>query len=652
MNSKKYAFRIVAILMLILILFGVFSNLSMGSTNNLKSNANEYNYAEALQLALYFYDANKCGTGIENGALTWRGDCHTYDEHISLDTSHTNLPQEFIDKYKSILDPDGDMKIDVSGGFHDAGDHIKCAQTAGFSLSTLNWGIYEFKEAYEKTGNTNHAVAIIKRFCDYIIKCSYVDANGEIIAFCYQVGDDTDHNYWEAPEVQNINRPAFFAYSGNCGTEQAMQCAAGLASSAVVLKDIDSQYASKCLEYAEALYNFGMKYKGSTPNHNGYFYASTNGYDDDIAWANVWMYIATQKSQYIEAAKQANINDGWIHCWDKVWGGYTALMADVTKDAKYISLLEQNINNLANSNKTQNGFIVIGDWGTARNNTAWQMYALTYSKATGDNKYIDEVEKQMQYILGNNPMNRSYLIGYSSNYAKNPHHRASSGLSYSNMQSEHAHVLYGALVGGPDKNDYHVDSTNDYKYNEVALDYNAPFMGALAGLYVLRGMDNGNKPVKITADEINANYYDNGNIDNPINPNKVTIKEYRVDETNKYIYRIQKDTTANMLLSNIIGANSCKIYTNSNKEIKENEVISTNMKILINDEVYTLIVIGDIDGNGKISITDLVKLNLFSVNLLIPNKIEKIAGDINGDERITITDLVRLNLNVVGLLKQ
>ena len=49
-------------------------------------------------------------------------------------------------------------------------------------------------------------------------------------------------------------------------------------------------------------------------------------------------------------------------------------------------------------------------------------------------------------------------------------------------------VLYGALVGGPvgpgDGETYR-DVRNDYKSNEVSLDYNAGFTGALAGLLTL-----------------------------------------------------------------------------------------------------------------------------------------------------------------------
>ena len=43
-------------------------------------------------------------------------------------------------------------------------------------------------------------------------------------------------------------------------------------------------------------------------------------------------------------------------------------------------------------------------------------------------------------------------------------------------------VLYGALVGGPDQNDFYEDERNDYVKNEVANDYNSGYQSAIAGL--------------------------------------------------------------------------------------------------------------------------------------------------------------------------
>ncbi len=59
---------------------------------------------------------------------------------------------------------------------------------------------------------------------------------------------------------------------------------------------------------------------------------------------------------------------------------------------------------------------------------------------------------------------------------------------------KHKHILWGALVGGPDSSDNHIDSTTDYIYNEVAIDYNAGVVGALAGHYMYYKQDD--MPIK------------------------------------------------------------------------------------------------------------------------------------------------------------
>lgn len=45
----------------------------------------------------------------------------------------------------------------------------------------------------------------------------------------------------------------------------------------------------------------------------------------------------------------------------------------------------------------------------------------------------------------------------------------------------------GSFGRGPDLDDYHVDETTDYVYNEVAVDFNAAIVGAMAGLYEYYG---------------------------------------------------------------------------------------------------------------------------------------------------------------------
>ena len=143
------------------------------------SAAEDYgNFAKALQYSIYFYDANMCGTEVgENTRFTWRGDCHTYDSQLPLDTENTNLSAGFISENKSILDPDGDGYVDVAGGFHDAGDHVKFGMPEAYSGSTLGWGYYEFRDSYIKTGQDDHIETILKYFNDYFMKCTFRNSN-------------------------------------------------------------------------------------------------------------------------------------------------------------------------------------------------------------------------------------------------------------------------------------------------------------------------------------------------------------------------------------------------------------------------------------------------------------------------------------------
>ena len=53
-------------------------------------------------------------------------------------------------------------------------------------------------------------------------------------------------------------------------------------------------------------------------------------------------------------------------------------------------------------------------------------------------------------------------------------------------------ILYGALVSGPDENDYYEDKREEYVYNEVTLDYNAGFQSAVAGLRHLQLINDNN----------------------------------------------------------------------------------------------------------------------------------------------------------------
>jgi len=406
------------------------------------------NYAKLLQYSLYFYDANMCGSDVgRTSQLSWRDNCHTGDE--------------------------------IQGGFHDAGDHAMFGLPQGYSASTLGWSYFEFKDAYNSLGQTDHLKTISDHFCEFFRNSTKLDGSGNVTSFCYQKGDgNTDHDYWGKPENQENQqgvRKMFWTSSG--ASDIAAEYAAALALNYINFGNAED------LKYAEALYKFSTKYNQVATDGTAGFYDSESC-NDDQAWAAGWLYLATGNESYKnDCADKQNQYLGWVHSWNTVDLGAACVYAHITGNWN-------NVNSyLAGECTSPNTFYFMNKWGSARYNAAMQMCALAATKnSTAD--FSSWCQGQMDYLLGNNPANTCFVVGYSSNSAKNPHHRAASGYNsyeeFKNIDTVGADskTLVGALVGGPtDANGEYKDSINDYTANEVALDYNAGLVGAAAGLY-------------------------------------------------------------------------------------------------------------------------------------------------------------------------
>lgn len=468
--------------------------------------AADNDYYQALALSLYMYDANACGTGITGGPLTWRGDCHTYDG-----TADLSAAVNFDQSTKSIVDPDGDGKVDVSGGYHDAGDHIKFNLTMGFAMSSLAMSEYLNPGVYAKAGCKDHLFAIVKRNADYMMKTTFLDSSGEVATICHVVADgNVDHNYWSAPETQNYARATYWLTKGSNNSAVCGEMASALGGAAYLLKDTDPSYAKECIKYAKALIKFGTQHVGNEARGLATFYDTEAQYQDEIGVAEAWMYILGEGSQPSLKPQGGGSYggagyDGYMYCWNKVFQGYSAMMYKATGDTAFASELEYDLNNQGGLKVgTYNG----DGWGAARYNCAKQMVAYTLAKGDANSSYATGAKWQMDYILGGNPLGYSFLIGYGNKWPTHYHHRAANPGNGDPMQNPEAkYVLYGALVGGIDASGKYEDITNGYQYTEPAIDYNGCFALACAGLANLYGgSDTGAKNIVSSASEVKYPY--------------------------------------------------------------------------------------------------------------------------------------------------
>ncbi|MCR5543504.1 MAG: glycoside hydrolase family 9 protein [Eubacterium sp.] len=432
----------------------------------------DVNYAKLLQESLYFYDANMCGEDVgEKTAYSWRGDCHLGDISVYCDVTGKSY--------------------DISGGYHDAGDHAKFGLPQAYAATMLGLAYYDYKDDFEELGQSAHVLMHLDRFADYFKKCTIRDNNGKTLTFCYQVGNGvTDHEYWGKPEDQdtsqgNRSQQGYFTKASVPCTDIVSETAAYLAMYSLIRNDSESlEVAESLIKYAEdndkvISHDAPGAYKGDGSNE---FYRGSS-YEDDMANAYYWLYAATKSNDYLTKYNNyiSKASDGWVQCWDEMWS--SALL--VSNNAK----IGTQINKFKNGqigNVTGDGFNCASGWGSTRYNVAMQFMALDYDRRNNKSAYSAWAAEQMDYILGNNNKKICYVIGYSSNSAKHPHHRAASGYTgwdYHNNNMLPQHTIIGTLIGGPDETGGYVDSANQFRYSEVALDFQSSFVGALIALY-------------------------------------------------------------------------------------------------------------------------------------------------------------------------
>ncbi|MCS3797364.1 glycoside hydrolase family 9 protein [Niastella sp. OAS944] len=441
--------------------------------------AQTFNYAEALQKSMFFYECQRSGQLPADNRVTWRAN--------------------------SALTDGSDVGVNLTGGWYDAGDHVKFNFPMAFSATMLAWGGIDFAGGYNASAQMTYLKRNLRFVNDYFIKCH--TAPNELYG---QVGNGgTDHAWWGSAEVMTMTRPAYKIDASKPGSDLAAETAAAMAAASILFKTDDAAYSTTLLNHAIQLYNFADTYRGkyssSITDAAGY-YNSYSGYNDELVWGAIWLYRATNDATWLTKAENYYANLGtepqstiksfkWGIAWDDKSYGCYALLAKLTGKAQYKEDMERHLDywtdgyNGQRITYTPGGLAWLDTWGSLRYaiNTGflakyYQSVATTTAKAT---KYSNFALQQMNYALGNNPRNSSYVCGYGVNPPTKPHHRTAHGCWSNNLTgppTETRHTLYGALVGGPGSNDAYTDDRGNYVNNEVATDYNAAFSGLLAAL--------------------------------------------------------------------------------------------------------------------------------------------------------------------------
>ncbi|XP_047964737.1 endoglucanase 16 [Salvia hispanica] len=452
----------------------------------------DFDYRSALTKSIIFLEAQRSGKLPATNRVPWRGD--------------------------SALD-DGKLEnIDLAGGYYDAGDNVKFGLPMAFTVTTLAWAGIHYRAELQAAGEMDNVRSALRWGTDYLLK-----ASAEKNKLYVEVGDPhKDHACWANPENMDTPRTVLKIDQSTPGTEIAAETAAALASSSIVFRDLDRAYAGVLLTRAKALYDFAKTYKGSFSGECP-FYCSHSGPNDELLWGAAWLYYATKMPVYLDyvkgEAKSAQVAE---FSWDLKYAGaqillYQFLMEGEKDLKKYKEEADGFVcsNIPGNSNYqvfiTPGGMINLRDGANSQYVTGVAFLFSIYSDYLTKNKdkvYCSSTQiepaklaafakQQMDYLLGKNPENRSYMVGFGKNPPTQAHHRGASipklpkdekvvcGSSfgkYLHPDKPNVNELTGAILGGPNKNDKFEDKRNKSSFTEPCTYINSLAVGALAKL--------------------------------------------------------------------------------------------------------------------------------------------------------------------------
>jgi endoglucanase len=416
-----------------------------------------------------------------------------------------------------------DYSLDVSGGWYDAGDHGKYVVNGGISVWTLlnqyeralhlGSSVDDFADGTMSIPENGNGVPDIldeaRWELEFMLSMQIPQSTGDPKAGMvhHKVHDAAWTGIPMAPDQDPQPR---YLYPPT--TAATLNLAATAAQGARIWESIDPAFSARCLSAAELAWSAAL----ANPQVYAMDFNGGGSYgDDDVSdefyWAAVELYITTGEAEYRDYAQASD------HYLSLATDGDSALGWPTTAAAGTISLavvagrqsgdeIEEARANIAGLADTYveilngEGYLVPyapeagyywGSNSSVLNNLI--IIALAYD-FTRDQAYLGAVSEGMDYILGRNGMDQSYVTGYGERPVQNPHHRF---WAYQ-MNPSYPPPPPGAVSGGPNAflqdptaqsllvgcawQKCFVDSIESWSTNEITINWNAPLAWVAAFL--------------------------------------------------------------------------------------------------------------------------------------------------------------------------
>jgi endoglucanase len=290
-------------------------------------------------------------------------------------------------------------------------------------------------------------------------------------------------------------------------TAAALDFAAVMATASRIYKPYDATLSTKMLDAAKAAWVWAkahpaIYYSQPTDIKTGEY--GDGNVNDEFAWAAAELYITTKEDAYFADFNQS-VGSADVPGWPNVKSLGLISLAHNIDSLSYVvdkDLLKSRLNTLAtsiSSQKTTSAYgvpLTSGDFYWGSNSGALNkalMLTVAYELDNTKTNYLKTAQALLDYVLGRNPTDYSFVTGFGVKYPQNVHHRPSGADSIPG--SIPGFVAGGA--NGDNKTDCtkpypstlpaksYLDEQCSYMTNEIAINWNAPLVYVSAALQVL-----------------------------------------------------------------------------------------------------------------------------------------------------------------------
>jgi endoglucanase len=268
-------------------------------------------YDEPLENALSFYQNERDGRDFIPSPLRTRPG-HLNDAHAAV---YFTPAMDDDGHFKDDLIPTGAV-IDASGGWWDAGDYLKFVQTHSYAVAMLLTGVRDFPDQMGRESRSSDFTAEAKFGLDWLQRMWDDDQR----TLYYQVGIGSgnrqtvsDHGVWRLPDVDDTlggadprlrfirNRPVFINPEGGANAPVSPNLAGRLAAAFAlcfqVFQERDRDYANRCLEAAEHVYDLAnIAPTGNLLTAAPFGFYPETEWRDDLEWGATELYFALANS--------------------------------------------------------------------------------------------------------------------------------------------------------------------------------------------------------------------------------------------------------------------------------------------------------------------------------------------------------------------